>query len=223
MKISKFKIFRYQTAIDKIKSKYSQNYLLFNNSKEAKIYFDKYLYTKSTFSKELQDTLICYSGDYCEPTNKYLNNKHENETAKEYDSWRSPIINKCINNLYNYDNWIEVLDNVLAIRYINLGKNKFRTTSKTIISCSLNFSVMEEVFSRNSYFNSYPYQMGLSDTMLIVLIKKGTKILIYDQLDDPFAIKQSEIFLSNQTKFTILENYRIIDNKIKNIYVVTPE
>lgn len=76
------------------------------NSKEAKAYFDKYSYTKDTFSKELQDTLICYSGDYCQAVNQYLKHRQENETPKQFDQWRRPIIEKCLKYLYDYKNWI---------------------------------------------------------------------------------------------------------------------
>ena len=65
-KFNNEKLYEYQTAINKIKEMYGKDFLVFNNSKEAKAYFDKYSYTKDTFSKELQDTLICYSGDYCQ-------------------------------------------------------------------------------------------------------------------------------------------------------------
>ena len=65
--------------------------------------------------------------------------------------------------------------------------------------------------------------MGKADTLLIILLNKGTKFLCYDQLSDVFAIKQSEILLSAETKFKILETYNILNNQIKKIFVVTPE
>lgn len=105
-KFNNEKLYEYQTAINKIKEMYGKDFLVFNKSKEAKAYFDKYSYTKDTFSKELQDTLICYSGDYCQAVNQYLNHRQENETPKQFDQWRRPIIEKCLKYLYDYKNWI---------------------------------------------------------------------------------------------------------------------
>ena len=96
---------------------------------------------------------------------------------------------------------------------MRLGKNELRMSSKTIISCSINFNVMEEVFKDGPYF------MGSSDTLLIVLIKKGTNFWSYEQLDDYHSIKQSEL-LPHYTKLSILEHYKIIEHPINNIYVV---
>ena len=97
---------------------------------------------------------------------------------------------------------------------MRLGKNELRMSSKTIISCSINFNVMEEVFKKSyTYFKDGPYFMGSSDTLLIVLIKKGTNFWSYD------SIKQSEL-LPHYTKLSILEHYKIIEHPINNIYVV---
>lgn len=62
--------------------------------------------------------------------------------------------------------------------------------------------------------------MGSSYTLLIVLIKKGTNFLSYEQLDDYHSIKQSELLLPHYTKLSILEHYKIIEHPINNIYVV---
>ena len=103
---------------------------------------------------------------------------------------------------------------------MRLGKNELRMSSKTIISCSINFNVMEEVFKKSyTYFKDGPYFMGSSDTLLIVLIKKGTNFWSYEQLDDYHSIKQSEL-LPHYTKLSILEHYKIIEHPINNIYVV---
>lgn len=103
---------------------------------------------------------------------------------------------------------------------MRLGKNEFRMSSKTIISCSINFNVMEEVFKKSyAYFKDGSYFMGSSDTLLIVLIKKGTNFWSYEQLDDYHSIKQSEL-LPHYTKLSILEHYKIIEHPINNIYVV---
>lgn len=227
MFFKKHKRYNYDDAIVEIKEKYFKEYLYFNNSKAAKQYFDKYNYTNQTFSHELQSTLICYSGDYCQAVNDYLNNRFEGETPVQYDArksqWKKAIIEKCIKYLYNYNDWIDINDNVIAVRYLYLGKNSFRLTSKTLISCSLNLNVMTEVFARKSYFKGFPYFMGKADTLLFVLINSGTKILCYEQLNDTFAIKQSEILLSSKTEFIVLDTYRISNNQIKNIFIVTPK
>ena len=43
-KFNNEKLYEYQTAINKIKEMYGKDFLVFNNSKEAKAYFDKYSY-----------------------------------------------------------------------------------------------------------------------------------------------------------------------------------
>ena len=55
-------------------------------------------------------------------------------------------------NLYDYNNWINIDDNVIVLRYLCLGEKSLNLTSKTLISCSLNLNVMSEVFSHNSFF-----------------------------------------------------------------------
>ena len=108
----------------------------------------------------------------------------------------------------------------MAVRYLRLGNNDLRLSSITIISCSINFNVMEEVFKKSyTYFKDGPYFMGSSDTLLIVLIKKGNNFWSYEQLDDYHSIKQSEL-LPHYTKLSILEHYKIIEHPIINIYVV---
>lgn len=219
------KYYNYNEAWSIIKQKYFEGFLCFNSSKEATKYFEKY--KNIPFSEELQSVLVCYSGEYGDAVNDYLNNRLEGESPEQYDNrkhqWRAAIINKCIKTLYDYNNWINIEDNVIAVRYLRLGKKSFNLTSKTLISCSLNLNVMLEVFSDHPYFNSAPYLIGQSDTLLVVLLKKGTKFLCYDQLHDMFAIKQSEILLSAETKFKILETYNISANQIKKIFIVTPE
>lgn len=205
-----------------IKKDYSNTYKIFSNKEDAKKYFGKYEHTKNTFSKKLKDTLVCYSGDYCEAVNDYINHHLENEGIDDYNirkhQWKNAIIKQCLNVLYNYDNWIELQDNVIAIRYINC--QKLRLDSKTLISTSLNLNVMNEVFKLNLYFNGAPYQMGESNVVLFILIKKGEKFLSYDQLDDYCAIKQSELLLPAYTKFEVVKKYNIKNSKIKKAYIL---
>lgn len=221
----KKKYYNYNEVWSIIEKKYFEGFLYFNNSNEATKYFEKY--KDIPFSEKLQYALVCYSGDNCEAVNDYLKNRFEGESPEQYDNrkhqWKASIIHTCIENMYDYNNWINIDDNVIVVRYLHLGKNSFSHTSKTLISCSLNLNIMSEVFSDDPYFNGAPYYMGQSDTLLIILLKKGTKILCYDQLNDMYAIKQSEILLSAETKFKILETYNISNNQIKKIFVVTPE
>lgn len=219
------KYYNYNEALSIIKQKYFEGFLCFNNSKEATKYFEKYKHIP--FSEKLQHALVCCSGDNCEAVNDYLKNHFEGESPEQYDNrkhqWKAAIINTCIENLYDYNNWINIDDNVIVVRYLRLGKNSLNLTSKTLISCSLNLDIMLEVFRDNPYFNGVPYFMGQSDTLLIILLKKGTKILCYDQLNDVHAIKQSEVLLSAETKLQVLETYHVLNNQIKKIFVVTPE
>lgn len=85
---------------------------------------------------------------------------------------------------------------------MRLGKNELRMSSKTIISCSINFNVMEEVFKKSyTYFKDGPYFMGSSDTLLIVLIKKEP---IFGLMSNLTIITQQ----SNPNYYHIILNYQ---------------
>lgn len=218
------KKYSYEDVLNEIKNTYGQEYVILNNVKEASEYFEKYSYTKEEFSEELSCTLVCYSGDYCECVNDYLKNRYDGETTAEYDArkrqWKKAIIDKCLRVLYNYDNWINLQDNVIAVRYLKLGENELQLSSQTLISCSLNWNIMSEVFSHNAYFNGAPYFMGEADTELFILMNKNQRFMCYDQLKDYHAIKQSEVLLGADTKFEIVKRYKVSNNKIKNIYLL---
>lgn len=219
-----FKKYSYEDVLNEIKILYGQEYVILNNAQEANEYFEKYSYTKDEFSKELVSTLVCYSGDSCECVNDYLKNRYDGESTAEYDvrkrQWKKAIIDKCLSVLYNYDNWINLKDNVIAVRYLKLGKNKLQLSSQTLISCSLNWNIMSEVFAHNPYFNGAPYFMGEADTELFILMNKNQRFICYDQLKDYYAIKQSEVLLGADTKFEIVKKYKVSNNKIKNIFLL---
>lgn len=101
---------------------------------------------------------------------------------------------------------------------INISKLRKKVINKPTVNI-----VTEQLYNLvlDSTKNEYdgPYFMGSSDTLLIVLIKKGTNFWSYEQLDDYHSIKQSEL-LPHYTKLSILEHYKIIEHPINNIYVV---